>query len=278
MYRWGSTFTSSHGGYLLEANDKWFASTDVTTGPDGAVYVADWCDQRTAHPDPDAEWDRSNGRIYRIQSKAARPSKSSDLAQLSSDKLIALLESKNDWFVRKARRLLAERHDPKVISPLRKLVLESTDDHLALEALWALYGSGGLEEQLASKLLAHRNPHVRRWTVRLLGDENRVLSRIARGLLALSETETNVSVLGQMASTAKRLPAKDGLPIVRQILLRNGNAQDPPLVPLLLWWAVEQHAISAMEQTLALFASSEAWQTPMVREVILQRLMRRYAG
>src|SRR6266540_3321700 len=46
MYRWGSTFTSSHGGYLLEANDKWFAATDVTMSPDGAVYVADWCDQR----------------------------------------------------------------------------------------------------------------------------------------------------------------------------------------------------------------------------------------
>src|SRR4051794_12677832 len=48
MYRWGSTFTSSHGGYLLEANDKWFASTDLTMSPDGAVYVADWFDQRTA--------------------------------------------------------------------------------------------------------------------------------------------------------------------------------------------------------------------------------------
>src|SRR5436189_4270909 len=74
MYRWGSTFTSSHGGYLLEANDKWFAATDLTMSADGTVCVADWCDQRTAHPDPDAEWDRSNGRIYRIAAKGTKPS------------------------------------------------------------------------------------------------------------------------------------------------------------------------------------------------------------
>ena len=36
------------------------------SAPTAAVYVADWHDTRTAHPDPDAEWDRSNGRIYRI--------------------------------------------------------------------------------------------------------------------------------------------------------------------------------------------------------------------
>ncbi|HMC64928.1 MAG TPA: PVC-type heme-binding CxxCH protein, partial [Gemmataceae bacterium] len=55
---WGSTFRSSHGGELLLSNDAWFAPSDVTMGPDGAVYVADWNDSRTAHPDPDAEWNR----------------------------------------------------------------------------------------------------------------------------------------------------------------------------------------------------------------------------
>ncbi|MEO5803561.1 MAG: hypothetical protein ABIR24_08515, partial [Verrucomicrobiota bacterium] len=45
---------------------EWFAPCDLTMGPDGAIYVADWHDKRTAHPDPDADWDRSNGRIYRI--------------------------------------------------------------------------------------------------------------------------------------------------------------------------------------------------------------------
>src|SRR5262249_39656975 len=75
MKKWRSTFTPSFGGHWLAPQDTWFAPTDLTLGPDGAVYVADWCDQRTAHPDPDADWDRSKGRIYRIQAKGAKPMK-----------------------------------------------------------------------------------------------------------------------------------------------------------------------------------------------------------
>src|SRR5207248_6466564 len=111
----GSTFKTAHGGDLLLANDTWFAPTDVTLGPDGAIYVADWHDKRTAHPDPDAEWDRSNGRIYRIQAKGARPSSLPELGKLPSEKLVDLLSHSNDWMVRRARRILADRRDPEVI-------------------------------------------------------------------------------------------------------------------------------------------------------------------
>ena len=67
--RQGSTVATAHGGELVVSGDEWFAPTDVTLGPDGAVYVSDWYDGRTAHPDPDADWDRTNGRIYCIAAK-----------------------------------------------------------------------------------------------------------------------------------------------------------------------------------------------------------------
>src|SRR5207249_1063261 len=149
----GSTFRSAFGGELLRANDTWFAPTDVTLGPDGAVYVADWHDKRTAHPDPDAEWDRSNGRIYRVAANGTKPYAGGDLRKKSSRELVAFLSSKNDWLVRKARRILADRRDSEVILPLRTLVLESPDDQLALQALWALYVSGGFNDVFATKAL-----------------------------------------------------------------------------------------------------------------------------
>src|SRR5262249_13616367 len=167
----GSSFRSAHGGELLLANDTWFAPCDLTLGPDGSVYVADWFDQRTAHPDPDADWDRSNGRIYKVEAKGTKPAAPFDLARLSSDRLVSLLPHPNDWSRRKARQLLADRRDPEVIFPLRTLVMEAKGEDLQLQALWALYVSGGLNEAFAAKLLDHRNPDVRRWSVRLLGDE-----------------------------------------------------------------------------------------------------------
>ena len=55
-----------YGGVVWDPHDTWSAPTDLCIGPDGAIYVADFFDERTAHPDPDADWDRSNGRIYKI--------------------------------------------------------------------------------------------------------------------------------------------------------------------------------------------------------------------
>jgi putative membrane-bound dehydrogenase-like protein len=277
MERWGSTFRSSHGGELLVANDTWFAPCDVTMGPDGAVYVADWYDKRTAHPDPDADWDRSNGRVYKIEPKGAESVPLPDLARLPSSKLVELLTHPNDWYVRKARRFLADRRDPEVIFPLRTLILTSKSDHLALEALWALYVSGGFDEEFAGKLLAHPNPDIRRWTVRFLGDEGKVSRDLAGRLVDLASSDPDVTVRSQLASTAKRLPAADALPIVERILLRNQDGQDA-YIPLLLWWAVEQHAVRAQEKVLKIFATPQAWKVALVREAILDRLMRRYAA
>ncbi len=157
----GSSFRSAHGGELLLANDIWFAPTDVTAGPDGSVYVADWFDKRTAHPDPDADWDRTNGRIYKIEAKGTKRPAPFDLARLSSDTLVSMLSHPNDWFRRKAREVLADRRDPEVIFPLRRLVVEAANDDLQLQALWALYVSGGFDDDFAEKLLGHRNRDVR---------------------------------------------------------------------------------------------------------------------
>ena len=278
LERDGSTFKASYGGELLTPHDTWFASSDVTMGPDDAVYVADWYDKRTAHPDPDADWDRSNGRIYRIQGKNAPAAPAiPDWKDLSSAKLVELLANKNDWLVRKARRVLADRHDASVAPQLRKMIFECGDNHLALEALWALYVSGGFNDAIASKLLAHSDAAIRKWTVRLLGDENKVSKGIGKQLIELSRTEADVRVRSQLACTAKRLPAKNGLPIVQEIAARNLDAKDT-FIPLLLWWAVERNAVAERDQVLQAFAGPKLWQQPINREVILPRLMQRYAA
>ncbi len=273
----GSTFSATFAGNLLTANDTWFAPSDVTMGPDGSVYVCDWHDQRTAHPDPDAEWDRTNGRIYRIQAKGRSQKPALALSSLGSQDLVGMLADKNDWYVRKARRTLADRRDPEMIFPLRTIAMDSRDDHLALEAIWALYVSGGLADTFAEKLLGHRAADVRWWTVRLLGDEDRVSPPLARHLARLAADDPSVAVRAQLACTAKRLPPGEALPIVRALVTRSSDKDDPYL-PLLIWWAVEQHAISARDDLLAFFTAPGISSLPLVHDVLLDRLMRRYAA
>jgi putative membrane-bound dehydrogenase-like protein len=273
----GSTFTTRYLGTLLETDDIWFRPIDCLSGPDGSVYVADWYDQRANHVIPEDTWDRSNGRVWKIAYRgAARPAETLGLAARSSDQLVDLLSHRNEWYAREARRILSERRDAAVLSRLQKLIEQTADEHLALEALWTLYVSGGWNNALAIKLLDHASPQVRAWSVRLIGDEKRELSPAVRQrLVELADREPNPAVRSQLACTCKRLKADDGLAIVTR-LMRRGEDQPDPHIPLLLWWAIEDKAITARDRVLGLFASSETWQLPIVRGTLVERLARRY--
>jgi hypothetical protein len=170
LERDGSSFKGHFGGELLSTDDTWFRPVDCATGPDGSVFVADWCDKRATHVDPLDTWDRSNGRIYKIEARGTKPVAKFDLSKLSSKELVDLLGHPNDWFAREARRILAERRDELIIPSLKKIIVKRTDA-LALQSLWALYVTGGFGENFADELFSHTNADVRAWAIRLLGDD-----------------------------------------------------------------------------------------------------------
>src|SRR5262249_42590976 len=154
------------------------------------------------------------------------------------------------WYRREARRILSERRDKTIVPWLRK-ILEENKGELALEALWAIYVSDGFDDSLAFTTLRHANDDVRAWTVRLLCDPKKVSPRILTALVALACSDPSPTVRSQLACSAKRLPGAECLAIVRQLLWRKEDVSDPH-IPLLLWWAIEDKAISHREQILAL--------------------------
>jgi putative membrane-bound dehydrogenase-like protein len=274
LERKGSSFTARWGGELITSDDRSFRPVDCLTGPDGAVYLADWADLRANHVDPVDNWDRTRGRIWKLEhaERGVNTPRSPrmPLSKLTSKELVDLLSHANSWYRREARRILAERRDASVIPTLRKMIDENKDN-LALEALWALYVSGGLDDLLASQLLAHSNEDVRTWIVRLLGDAKKVSPMIRDKLPVQAAKDESPRVRSQLACSAKRLPAKDGLPIVRELLKWNQDANDQH-IPLLLWWAIEDKARDAV----SFFKYAEARQVPLVQTFILERLARRF--
>lgn len=272
----GSTVEAALGGLLLDSHDTWFGATDVCLGPDGAVYVCDFHDQRTAHPDPDAKWDTSNGRIYRVQASGARPSRRLDVAGRSTAELVALLRHPNGWYAQHARRLLAERQDRSAWPALKVLAIQTEDSDLALQGLWAAFGCGAFDSALAMALLDHPAEHVRSWTVRLLGDSRQMASPLLARVVALAQHEPSVIVRAQLAATAKRLPGTQCLSIVQALLRRDLDGDDLH-IPWLLWWAIEDKAIADRQRVLDLFAGPDAWKNNLIRGN-LTRLMRRYAA
>ncbi len=148
---------------------------------------------------------------------------------------------------------------------------------LALESLWALNLVGGLDEATALTALVHADPYVRLWTARLLCDPSRVSPLVAAALARRAAIEPNVEVRAQLACSAKRLPARDALPIVRALLARSEDAGDIHL-PLLIWWALEAKATTDPEAVLALFQDRAVWELPIARATVVERLMRRFAA
>src|SRR5688500_9907583 len=63
-----SGFNTVHAGRDMSfCADPKYVAVDLQYGPDGAVYIIDWYDQQHCHNPNTEQWDRSNGRIYRIQ-------------------------------------------------------------------------------------------------------------------------------------------------------------------------------------------------------------------
>jgi len=272
----GATFQTKDLGYALASSDPWFRPVAIKVGPDGAIYVCDFHEQRIDHASHyQGRVTPDTGRIYRLRSEEAETCKPFDYSRLASRQLVELLRHENKWHRQIALRLLGDRRDASVI-PLLLGMLEEGPGQTALEALWALNLSGGFDDTVARRTLAHPDPHVRAWTVRLLADEGDVSSEMAASLRELARTEPDVEVRCQLACSARRLPADEGLAIVSELLARDEDADDP-FLPLLLWWAIEARAEGDREAVLAMFGDPAVWKAPLVRDQILERLMRRYA-
>lgn len=298
-----SSFQTRDISRVVKTNDQWFRPVDIKAGPDGCIYVADLYEQRIDHSSHYAgRIDRTNGRIYRLKPKNLPKAEPFDYGKSNSKELGKLLEHHGKWHRQTAQRIIADRTthqrnwppDSKApkSSPvtLSKSITDRTrvvnamkaGGQLGLEKLWQLHShgilQGKLQSQTAKILLTHQNQFVRAWTVRLLCDHYQVEPKIAKALADLAAKEPYIEVRKQLASSARRLPAKDALPIIRNLLKYDEDSKDIHQ-PLMLWWAIEAKASDGSRKEILdfLFADKDIWNTAIVKEHLIDRMMKRYA-
>ena len=177
----GPTFVAEDmepGKEFLASTDSWFHPVNLATGPDGALYIADFYREFVEHPryvreELRGKFDWRNGydrgRIWRIRRRDEVPVAQPFhvLQGEETDQLVALLDHPVGWWRDEAQRRLVELADPRAAVPLRRLVIDGTSPQARAHALWSLEGLALLDESTLVETLADANPRVREQAIRL---------------------------------------------------------------------------------------------------------------
>lgn len=161
---------------LIVSNEPYFRPVDVRTGPDGALYIADFFQEIIGHMQyefRDPRRDHLNGRIWRVTQKGRAPLPKPQLVSLPTGELVAQLKSPESFVRDQARRLLADR-DAKEVAAALAAYVQGLDpqhpdfEHQRLEGLWTYQTIDVVEPNLLYDVLASNEPKARAAATRVL--------------------------------------------------------------------------------------------------------------
>jgi mono/diheme cytochrome c family protein/glucose/arabinose dehydrogenase len=166
---------------FLRSTDPNFRPVNMTTGPDGCLYIVDmyrgiiqegnWVGEGSYLRDIVIENGLQNniarGRIWRLTHRDNVPGPQPHMLDETSAELVAHLEHPNGWWRDTAQRMLIVRGDKSVAPALVKMA-ETSPNHLArLHALWTLEGLDALTPSLVREKLRDAHPMVRAGAIRV---------------------------------------------------------------------------------------------------------------
>ncbi len=120
---------------FLGSKDEWCRPVNITTGPDGALYVCDiyrqYIDHARFFPEEfqkthNLRMGENEGRIWRIVPKGKK-ARAIEAAPMDRAALVAWLGHANAWQRETAQRLLVERGDVGIVPDLIKLALAKVE-------------------------------------------------------------------------------------------------------------------------------------------------------
>jgi mono/diheme cytochrome c family protein len=193
------------GSEFILSTDPLFRPINITTAPDGALYIADMYHgiiQESNWTRPGSYLRRkieqyqldkvtSHGRIWRLRFDGlprvpatpagpaaqatpevpAQPALPLDttrprMLEETPAQLVAHLDHANGWWRDTAQQLLVQRQDTSVVPALRTIVTGSGNLLARFHALWTMEGLGALDAPLVRQLLKDGEPRMRVQAIR----------------------------------------------------------------------------------------------------------------
>ena len=161
---------------FLRSTDPLFRPVDMTTAPDGTLYITDmyhgiiqegqWT-QRGSYLRVKIEQYQLDkiiglGRIWRVTYDGIERDKTKPrMQEESAAQLLKHLEHPNGWWRDMAQQLLVLKKDLSVVPQLNRMALKHKNLTTRFHAIWTLEGLGALSIKTTQKLLKDPNPRLR---------------------------------------------------------------------------------------------------------------------
>jgi mono/diheme cytochrome c family protein/glucose/arabinose dehydrogenase len=161
---------------FIRSLDPLFRPVDITTGPDGTIYIADmyrgmiegaeWAKEGTYLREKIKQYQldkvTGHGRVWRLSYDGiARDRTQPRMLSETPAQLVAHLSHPNGWWRDTAQQLLVLKQDKSVVPALQAVVRTSKNQLARFHALWTLEGLGALSPALTREALADPEPRMR---------------------------------------------------------------------------------------------------------------------
>ncbi|MCC6154005.1 MAG: hypothetical protein IT367_09620, partial [Candidatus Hydrogenedentes bacterium] len=248
------------GSEFLASSDEWFRPVNVATGPDGALYIVDFCRQHVEHSSLAPENERASiawrsgdtmGRIWRVRPKAWDLSfhKSPTLSDASGEKLANSLRSTNGWVRRQAQRLLVERKAVEALPVLEAVAAESDLAESRAAALFTMDALGNASKQVIERALADKHPGVRS--------------------VAVAVVQSKFSTLPDLVNIVQSLAQDSDLGVRRAVAIAAGSMPTESRMATCKTLAVQAESDQWLTMAILESAGPDAW--PLLESVIAAR-------
>ncbi len=286
LQRQGSGYVGKHGQDMLLFPDKWFRGMEISYGPDGGVYIADWSDTGECHDSTGVH--RESGRIYKITNGKPKRPALRDLRILTDGQLINLQRHYNEWYARMCRLELADRAQRGTLlkssaKDVFDLYKSEHDVPLKLRVFWAIHSMGLADEEFLEKQLKHESEYIRAWAIRLLTDkwmldttmsqrppgaDKEPVDTVLKELVRHAKSDKSALVRLVLASTLQRLPIDRRAELAEELVDHKEDADDHNL-PMMVWYGLIPLGKSHPDQLASLAAKCDL---PLTRQFITRRL------
>lgn len=220
---------AAEGVEFFASPDNWCRPVNITSGPDGALYVCDMYRKTIEHPEylpeatrkiTDFNSGKNMGRIYRISAKVETKVAQPDLSHATIKQLCDALNHPDAWWRTTAQRLLLERRDKASVPFLRALCKKAKLPETRVLALHLLNTFGELQDRQTEAAMKDSDPGVRENAIQL--SERRLAnSYMLRSRLLEMANDPNPRVRFQCALSLGEVHEPEAVPALAKIASRD---------------------------------------------------------